>query len=182
MRPSAIRTHFGLPSVLLAALALTAGASAPACSETPLPGTMYGMYKVTAELQTNSCGANVDAPDPWVFDAQLSHDGTTIYWSWMDGNAPLSGILSASTASITASTTANVDGTDAGIGPCTMSRADTVDLSLASGSPPPSFTGSISYTFTVPSGSTCTDQLSANGGQYDTLPCTISYTTSAAIQ
>jgi hypothetical protein len=182
MRPSAIRALFGHPALLFAAFALYAVAAIPGCSETPLPGTMYGMYKVTAELHTNSCGANLDAPDPWVFDAQVSKDGTTIYWSWMDGNAPLSGVLSASSASITASTTANVDGTDAGLGPCTMSRADTLDLAFATGSPPPSFTGSIAYEFTVPSGSTCTDQLSSNGGQYDTLPCTLAYTVSAAIQ
>jgi hypothetical protein len=143
---------------------------------------MYGTYKVTGQLNANSCGANLDAPDPWVFDAQVSQDGTTIYWSWMDGNAPLSGILTSSSASITATTTADVDATEAGIGPCTMSRADTLDLAFAAGSPPPSFTGSIAYDFTVPSGSVCTDQLSSNGGQYDTLPCALSYTVSAAKQ
>jgi hypothetical protein len=172
-----------LVPVVVAALAVAAGVAPSACSEQALPGTMYGMYKVTGQSTANTCGAGLDAPDPWVFDAQLSQSGTTIYWSWMDGNAPLSGpLVSTGHASITADESANVDSTDAGLGPCTMARTDDIELTFVSGSPPASFTGTISYSFTVPSGSTCTDQLSANGGQYDTLPCTISYTTSAAIQ
>ncbi|MGO9712277.1 MAG: hypothetical protein ACLQBL_25670 [Polyangiaceae bacterium] len=182
MRVSSVRPLVPGSAVLLAALAGVAGASAPGCSQTPLPGTMYGTYKVTAETKTNSCGAGIDAPDPWVFDAQVSQDGTTVYWSFMDGNAPLSGILTASSANISATTTANVDATDAGLGPCTMSRADTLDLTFATGSPPPSFAGTITYQFTVPSGSTCTDQLASAGGQYNALPCTLSYSLSAAIQ
>src|SRR5580658_4030958 len=171
MRVSSLRPLVPSSAVLVAVLAGIAGASAPGCSQTPLPGTMYGTYKVTAETQTNSCGAGIDAPDPWVFDAQVSQDGTTVYWSFMDGNAPLSGIRTESSASITQNTTADVDATEAGLGPCTMSRADTLTLTFATGSPPPSFTGTITYQFTVPSGSTCTDQLASAGGQYNALPC-----------
>jgi hypothetical protein len=169
-----------LPRLLSLTLALTVGAAvAAACSATPLPGTQYGTYKVTGQTETNSCGPGLDSPDPWVFNAQLSQDGTTIYWSFIDGNAPLSGALVSDGVTLTTSTTANVDATDAGAGPCTMTRADAVVLTFASGSPPPSFTGTITYSFTVPSGSTCTDQLASSGGQYSTLPCTLEYTVTA---
>jgi hypothetical protein len=180
MRPALGLLH----SVLaLATLALYAGVATSGCSDQALPGTMFGMYKVTGQASTNSCGSGLDAPDPWVFDAQLSQEGTTIYWSWMDGNAPLSGpLVSTEHASITADESANVDATDAGLGPCTMARADDIELALAAGSPPPSFTGTISYSFTVPSGSTCTDQLASAGGTYAALPCSVSYTVTAALQ
>jgi hypothetical protein len=165
--------------LFLATVALLVGA----CQATPLPGTNYGTYKVTGTTETNTCGTDLGAPDPWVFDAQVSKDGETIYWSWMDGNAPLSGALAATTASLTTSTTGDVDPTDAGAGPCTMTRADTVDITFPSGSPPPSsLTGTITYAFTVPSGSTCTDQLASAGGQYAALPCTLAYTFTAALQ
>jgi hypothetical protein len=169
--------------LLVAALVLVAGASTASCQQTPLPGTMLGTYKVTGQTTINSCGPGLDAPDPWVFDAQVSQDGSLIYWSWMDGSAPLSGPLSTpTTVTLTTSQTANVDATDAGAGPCDLARADEVQLTLASGSPPANLSGTISYTFTVPSGSTCTDQLTSSGGLYSALPCTISYTMTAARQ
>jgi hypothetical protein len=166
------------------ALALLGVAAAWGCNEQPLPGTVYGMYKVTAQTKVNSCGVGLNAPNPWVFDAQLSQEGSTLYWSWMDGNSPLSGPIVSSThqASITTNLSANVDATDAGLGPCNLARADDLELTLASGSPPPSFTGTITYSFTVPGGSSCGDQLTSAGGTYDALPCSLSYTVSAAKQ
>jgi hypothetical protein len=164
---------------LLATLALFA-----ACQATPLPGTNYGTYKVTGTTQTNSCGTDLGAPDPWVFDVEVSKDAQTLYWSWMDGNAPLSGTVLATSAILTTSTTGNVDPTDAGAGPCTMTRADTVDVTLPSGgaTPPASLTGTITYSFTAPAGSSCADQLTSAGGQYAALPCTLAYTFAAAHQ
>lgn len=152
-----------------------------ACSDSPLPGTMLGTYRVAGQLQTNSCG--VSAPAPWTFDAQLSQNGSTLYWSWMDGKAPLSGPLTAQSASIRTSQQANVDGTvEAGLGPCTMQRDDDVEVTLGSGSPPSSFTGTITYAFSATSGSDCADQLTSSGGSYGTLPCTIQYNVTASRQ
>ena len=183
MRPVPGSLRSSLLSASVLTLAVVASVAPSACSAQALPGTMYGMYKVTGQTTVNSCGAGLDAPDPWVFDAQLSQSGTTIYWSWMDGNAPLSGpLVSTGHASITADESANVDATDAGLGPCTMARADDIELTFAASSPPASFTGTIAYSFTVPSGSTCTDQLASSGGSYATLPCSISYSVSAALQ
>jgi hypothetical protein len=152
-----------------------------ACSGNPLPGTMLGTYEVVAESQTNTCG--LEAPNPWTFDVQLSEDGTTLYWSFMDGTPPLFSPLTGQSATLTATIQNNVDGTaDGGLGPCTMERDDSLPITLGSGSPPPAFTGSIHYNFSVPAGAVCTDQLTASGGQYETLPCSITYSMTASRQ
>jgi hypothetical protein len=176
---ASLTLRFALP---LAVAVLAVGSAAAGCNETPLPGTQLGTYKVTGEAKTNTCGAGLGAPDPWVFDALLSQDGTTLYWSYMDGNPPLSGPLASKSAILSTSETANVDGNDAGLGPCTLARADAITVALGSGSPPTSLSGTISYSFTVPSGSTCSDQLTSAGGTYDALPCTLAYTITAARQ
>jgi hypothetical protein len=153
------------------------------CSSTPLPGTQLGTYRVDAALKTNTCGAGLAAPNPWTFDVQLSQQGSTLYWSWLDGNAPLKNTLSGNAVSLTNSRTSNVDSNgDGGAGPCTMQRADTVQVTLAAGSPPASFQASIQYAFSASSGADCSDQLSASGGTYDVLPCSVSYTATAARQ
>jgi hypothetical protein len=153
------------------------------CANSSLPGTMLGTYAVTGTLGTNSCGTGLAPPSPWAFDVQMSEEGTTLYWSYLDGNPPLSSTLSANAATLTATQTANVDGTaDGGAGPCSMTRTDTLQVDLAAANPPPTFTGTLVYDFTVVSGADCSDQLSANGGSYDTLPCTLTYSLSGAQQ
>jgi hypothetical protein len=147
------------------------------CSSNALPGTQLGMFKVTAQSTTNSCG--LGAPNPWTFDVQLSQSGSTVYWSWMDGSAPLSGpVTSQAHASIQDSVAGNVDGTDAALGPCTLDRSDDLELNLGSGS----FTGTVSYSFAPASGATCSDQLTSAGGTFDALPCTVTYSVTAAKQ
>jgi hypothetical protein len=152
-----------------------------ACSNDPLPGTMLGTYEVVGQANVNSCG--LAAPSPWTFDVQLSEEDTTLYWSWMDGTPLLSSPLSTESATLLATEQVNVDGTaDGGLGPCTMQRDDSLPLTLGSGSPPSSFTGSITYAFSATDGSNCSDQLAAAGGMYSTLPCTITYTVTATRQ
>src|SRR5215469_11615419 len=166
MRP---RTPVAVASAAIA-IALLA-----ACNDQPLPGEMLGTYKVSAQSQNNTCGAGLEAPSPWTFQVQLSESASTLYWSWMDGSPPLSSTLdSKSHASLTTSLNGNVDGTaDGGFGPCTMDRSDDVEVTLGSGSPPASFSATITYSFAVQAGSTCGDQLSSSGGMYDTLPCVV---------
>jgi hypothetical protein len=162
----------GAPALLFAA-GLLAGACA--CSPTPLPGAQLGTFRVVANSKGNTCG--LGAPDPWAFDAQLSRNGALVYWSWMDGSPLLSGpVDSSSKAEIQDEQTGNVDGTDAGLGPCTMERQAVLDLDL-SGAATGSFRGSIVYTFSAASGADCSDQLASAGagGQYGALPCTITY-------
>jgi hypothetical protein len=153
--------------------------SGAAC-DTGLPGTELGTYAVTGQLQTSTCGGT--PPNPWSFDVEMSRQGTTLYWSWLDGSPLLSGGLSASSsASLTASVQSNVDGlADGGLGPCWIERDDVIAVTLASSSPPSTFTGSVEYTFSAVSGTDCSDQLAL--GNYAALPCSLTYTVSAARQ
>jgi len=153
---------------------------------TPLPGTALGTYNVTGTLVTNTCGTTLGAPNPWTFSTQMSEDGTTLYWE--ETNSPmLTGTMTSATeGSITSTETANVDATEAGPGLCDLQNATTIGVTLGPGSPPSSFTGTISYVFSAAAGisttNNCTDQLTASGGSYDTLPCTVTYSLSGASQ
>jgi len=157
-------------------------AAAGGCDDTTLPGTQLGTYGVVGTQTTNTCGAGVNAPDtPWTFDAMMSEDGTTLYWT-TSVTDELSGALVDSTASMSTSIQENVDGTNGVAGPCNMERDLTVDVTLGSGSPPTTFTGTLTYAFSVVTGSECSDQLSVNGGTYDTLPCSFAYSLSGSLQ
>jgi hypothetical protein len=165
--------HVLRPAVLSAFVALGA------CGN--LPGETLGMYAVKGTLETNTCGPDIGAPNPWQFDILLSQTGTTLYWSWEDGSPLLSGPLSGDRATITGHQVQNVDTRDGGImGPCDLERDDDLMLTFASGTPPPSFGGTVSYAFSVQEGSTCTDQLSSKGGMYSQLPCRLSYSVTAS--
>jgi hypothetical protein len=158
-------------------------ASLAACSDSPLPGTLLGTYTVTEQIQSNSCG--LAAPSSRTFDAQLSETPSAsppmLYWSWLDGSAAAAGPLSSPTSTLTWTEQVNVDGTSDGVaGPCTLERDDTFQLTLAA--PPSSFTGSISYAISAVAGSNCSDQLTASGGSYTALPCTITSTLTATRQ
>jgi len=163
-------------ALLVAAGAVALALAHAGCSPTPLPGTQLGTFRVEASSKQHTCG--LGAPDPWAFDAQLSRDGSLVYWSWMDGSPSISGPVGAqSTAELDDDVTANVDPTDAGDGPCTMDRKSVLDLDLT-GAATGSFRGTLTYSFSVVAGADCSDQLvsSGTGGQYDALPCTITYT------
>jgi hypothetical protein len=165
-----------------AALGLVSAALGAACSGAPVPGTPLGTYKVVGQPLSNSCG--LPAPDPWTFDVEVSESGNLFYFSWLDGTPPLSApMASPSSVVLLATQQAGVDATaDGGAGPCTMQRNDTISLSLSAGSPPPAFTGTIAYAFSVVQGATCSDQLQAGGGSYAVLPCTMSFSVSATRQ
>jgi hypothetical protein len=174
------------------------------CNPQTLPGTPLGTYNVTGALGTNTCGSGLGAPSPWNFTVQMSEDTsttpTTLYWLSSDGTELSSTMSSATKVTITQTVTSNPDavaamadaGPDAGVaatgapGACDLQQSTTLALTLSAGSPPTSFAGTMTYTFEsatgVSSSSNCTDQLAASGGTYDTLPCTASYSLSAAHQ
>jgi hypothetical protein len=161
------------------------GVLAPACGT--LPGKVLGTYQVVATGQADTCG--LAAPSAYQFDVELSEDEHTLYWSWLDNEPIASGVLTpvSSTdpqlqASLKATQSQNVDPTDAGPGPCTMQRADSVAVVLAKGSPPGTFNGTMSYVFTAESGADCADQLTTAGGMYSTLPCAVLYTIAGTLQ
>jgi hypothetical protein len=161
--------------------AIALASFATSCGTAPgLPGTSLGTYNVSGALVTNTCGASLGLPSPWTFTAQMSEVGTSIYWQ-ISGGSMVSGTMSSATqVNITAIDTSNVDTSEAGVeGPCDLTSSTAMNLVLSAGSPPTSFTGAVGYTFTAATGvsstTDCTDQLSAYGGPYDTLPCTASY-------
>jgi hypothetical protein len=164
--------------------AFASGATSCAAAN-PLPGTSLGTYNVTGTLESNSCGSGLGAPNPWSFTAQMSEDGTVLYWEPSGGELMSNTMSSATQVSMTSAVTTNVDSSDAGLaGPCDLQTTTAVSLTLATGTPPASFTGTLSYSFeaavAVSPTTNCTDQLSASGGTFDTLPCTTTYTLSAA--
>src|ERR1019366_7206494 len=165
--------------------ALGACALVAACAtQTALPGTALGTYDVTGTLGTNTCGSSVGASNPWTFSVNLSKDGTTLYWEIAGDSTQLSGTLNGSAmATLTTTSTANVDASDAGAGTCYLQDTQTIALTLASGSTPGSFTGTFTHAFAVaPAVATsvnCGDQLASAGGPYATLPCSVAYTLEA---
>jgi len=164
-----VRSSARAPALL--ALSLGLAALVAACT---LPGSTLGTYDVRGSLGTDTCGA---APNPWTFSVMLSQEGQTLYWSWMDASPILSGPLtSAEHATLTGYQIHNVDSTATAMGPCDLERSDDLEVTLGGGSPPASFGGTITYSFSQQVGANCSDQLAASGGMYDTLPCTVSYT------
>jgi hypothetical protein len=166
-----VRVRILVPLSVVAGLAVAVFACEP-----PMPGTNLGIFAVAGTPLSNTCGAGLDAPNPWNFNVSLSVSGSVLYWNWLDGSAVLSTNIQDASANLTLSQVGNVDGTaDGGLGPCDMERDDAIDLVMGGGALPSSFTGTITYNISVTSGATCTDQLVSSGGLYDTLPCTISY-------
>jgi hypothetical protein len=99
----------------------------------------------------------------------------------MDASPLLSGRrTSPMEATLTGYQVANVDATDAAMGPCDLQRSDTVNLAFGAGTPPGSFHGTIGYVFSAQEGADCADQLSASGGMYRALPCGVSYSITAS--
>jgi hypothetical protein len=162
----------------------TAGAAAlglalASCGE--LPGTTLGTYDANGKITANTCGLGIGAPNPWPFSVLLSETRGTLFWSWQDASPLLSGPIANGHATLTAYEVDNADTKDGGIqGPCDLERNDDLVLTMGAGSPPASFTASLSYTFSTQVGTDCSDQLSSAGGMYAMLPCSVSYSISAA--
>ncbi len=145
----------------------------PFVASCTLPGATLGTYDVRGALQSDGCGG---APNPWTFSVMLTKDGATLYWNWMDASPILSGtILPGGQVTLSGFQLANVDSTATQMGPCDLRRDDDLELSLGAKSPPSSFGGTISYSFSPQTGANCSDQLTTAGGTYETLPCTIEY-------
>jgi len=158
--------HLAFGFVALLALA--------ACTDTSMPGTELGTFKITATPTSNTCGAGTRVPATWLFDVELSHDDDLLYWRRND--AQVSGPLGANrTAKIETSVTSVVALPDAGVVGCVMTRFDTVTVTLGSDTDVTSISGTISLAFAMVEGSDCASQLSAYGGEYDALPCTMDF-------
>ena len=144
-----------------------------------MPGTPLGTFKITATPTSNTCGAGMGLPDQWSFEAELSRDSDRLYWR--QNGKLVSGLIDANrTAKIQTSLTSVVVLPDAGVVGCLMTRSDTVTMTLGSDTNVTSASGTISFAFAIVEGSDCTSQLSAYGGTYDVLPCTMDLSYTAA--
>jgi hypothetical protein len=154
----------------LACLALVA-------CDNPNPGTPLGTFVVASTLSVDTCGGTVVDGSPGIFDVTISNDDGLIYWFPNTGGTGTYGVMDPSgTVSINEVVADDVDMTEAGAsGACTLQRNDTLTFTLPSGAAPGSFTGSYSFTMSAASGANCADQLTANGGGYGALPCTVTY-------
>jgi hypothetical protein len=157
---------------------LAAAIALAACTDTSMPGTQLGTFKISATPTSNTCGAAMASPGTWSFDVELSRDGDILYWRQND--KLVSGPIGADrTAKIeTALTSVVVAPDDAGTVGCLMTRADTVTVTLPSDADVTSVSGTISFAVSIVPGSDCASQLVAYGGTYDAIPCTtdLSYT------
>jgi hypothetical protein len=155
---------------------LAFGAVLLAACDNPNPGTPVGSYSVTSVLSLDSCGGGVAPSDPGSFDVTISDEDGVYYWFPNTGASSVSGPMNASrTVSVTEIVADNVDGSDAGAGPCTLQRNDTLSFTLAAGASPRTFTGAYSFTVAPAVGASCADQLVTHGGGYGALPCTVTY-------
>ena len=184
-RPSCRDALVALPCVL----AITAIVGGSGCSghDPYRPGESVGVFHVTSKLVSTSCGPT---PDPWEFDVKLRHDQTTLYW--VQGDAPVQAIVDRAAHAVLKTSVVNtVRAADAKTqtAACTMARTDVVDLVLAPVTDPEmvakdlgtatSFKGTLGYQFVIVEGSSCEDQLTESGGDFDKLPCAVSYEISA---
>lgn len=163
--PGAMRSFL---STLFLAAALSACSSA-----NPMPGTALGTFSITAKQTANTCGAGLGATDPWKFDIELSIDGSELYWRQSD--ATVSGALDDSLQATFSGTMTESGGGDAGKNSCSLTRSDKTQIKLDSKTDTKSVTGSISFTYTVVSGTDCASALAPAGGVFDMLPCSVSY-------
>ena len=170
-----------LRQVLAGSLVVLATVTACSGKDPYSPGTKLGTFHVAASLTSTSCGAT---PNPWAFDVQLNHDGSTLYW--IQGGAPIGATVDVSAhTQLQAQVVDEVRAADpkTKLEACSISRTDLVALNLASADTKPtsdpalttSFTGTLIYTFAPTSGSDCSDQVVAAGGGYDALPCEVHY-------
>jgi len=156
-------------ALLQGAVLLTAG-----CGSTAMPGTALGTFSIDATSTANSCGDGLGTQSPWDFDVELSRDVTRLYWR--KDEVTMSGVLSSDLkATITGTTTTKVVAADAGIAGCTMSRDDSVTVSLGTATVITAVSGTMTLIFDASTESDCSAELAANGGTYDELPCELDY-------
>lgn len=135
------------------------------------PGEKLGTFVVQGKLLGTTCGK----ADPTLrYEVGLSREGDTLYW--LQGPSPIPGTIDASRrVRIEATASAKVVAEDRASGSpgCTLERRDTLSAAL-DGEPIRGFSGAIVYRFGVVEGD-CMSELSSQGGDYATLPCTMTY-------
>jgi hypothetical protein len=134
-------------------------------------GTSLGTFHATALLTSSNCGAGVEAPASHEFDVVLSQDDTAIYWT--QSGTTLIGSLDDDEATWTYQAPAQMDG------PCTIAQQEELEAKLDDIDQPKMLKGTIRQGVTPVTGTTCSRQVTAAGGTFDNLPCSVGYVFSA---
>ncbi len=152
------------------------------------PGESLGTFTVSTKRLTATCGDQQVPPDPWRFDVRLSRDSDprnrTVYW--IQGGAPVSGVLNAQNKTTMTSTDvrtlreATQQPARAG---CYVRREDRLEAAfdatqLQDKLEVRGFSGKLSYKFVAEEGSDCTDVVAA--GTFAELPCDVAFELSGA--
>lgn len=140
------------------------------------PGEKLGTFAVEGKLVSTTCGK---ADTAFRYDVRLSREGDTLYW--VQGSQPISGAIDKDAqVRFVARAVSKVVAADEVTGSpgCTMERVDTLSAKLV-GEPLRSFAGAVVYRFDVVSGD-CVTELASQGGDYATLPCTMTYEVAAS--
>lgn len=148
------------------------------------PGESLGTFTVATKRLTATCGASQTPPEPWKFDVKLARGSEpasrTVYW--IQGGAPVSGILDGSnrtTMSSSDARTVREASTKPPRAACTVRREDkldaTFDTSTGEGGKLDikSFSGTLAYRFTPEEGSDCLDVVQL--GEFAELPCDVAF-------
>ena len=154
-------------------LPLLVAASLAACSGTRdvrEPGEKLGTFIVNGKLVATTCGK---ADPTFRYEVRLSREGDKLYWA--QGSTLVVGSIDGASVRMEATTSTQVTPKDerSGFPGCTMVRRDTLAAELE-GDPVQRLTGAIVYAFDVGQGD-CAGELAAVGGDYATLPCTMTY-------
>ena len=164
------------PVALVALVALVTACAGP--RDTREPGEKLGTFAVNGSLLGTTCGK---AAPTFRYEVRLSREGNTL--NWVQGSTvPLQGLIDeAGRVRVVAELDVVVAKADerAGALGCTMHRTDTLSATLQ-GEPPTSFVGALVYKFSAKSGD-CAGQLASAGGEFSTLPCTMTYDVKAAV-
>ncbi len=175
------RHHGATAAVFAAARGLALAGAVCACTGTRdvrEPGEKLGTFAVDGKLLATTCGK---ADATFRFSVRLSREGSTLYWVQSSSAAATSGAIDADgNVRMVAEVDAVVAKADAKTGAegCTMRRTDSLTVALR-GEPPTGFEGALVYRFEAKAGD-CSTELATAGGDYATLPCTMTYEVSAS--
>lgn len=130
-------------------------------------GESLGTFEGTALLTAEDCGSAVEAPETHELDLELTKTDEAIYW--VQNGAALAGSYDDVEVEWSSRVTSVVDSV------CTLERKDSFEGELDDASSPTRMKGTIVYEFDALADSDCSRQTVANGGTFDDLPCTVSY-------
>lgn len=164
------RSTFG-STLHLASVAVLLGFGAGCTVEDDLPGDSLGTFAVTAVLSVNTCGSQLEAENPWKFEAEMSLSDNTLYFRAEDED-----YVSAALDSDNAATFTTVDNSQTATdSSCSISLKRNSTVELDSTTAPETSSGSFHFKYSAVEDDTCASQLSENGGVYDELPCEVEY-------